>query len=163
MQFFFSHCLMLCNAILTCCKLLHLSVVFITNFYIKLWYVTNPCSFSCAFLHLPAYLAHWCFFFCNGVMGGARCGYDARSRICCSTRALLVPQHVRGGRWERGALALQVLRQRGVQPLAPLPFAHGSTFAVPLLPCHIQSHRHTALTLAPEARRYAAQTLNGPS
>lgn len=46
---FFSHCLMLCNAILTCCKLLHLSVVFITNFYIKLWYVTNPCSFSCAF------------------------------------------------------------------------------------------------------------------
>lgn len=37
---FFSHCLMLCNAILTCCKLLHLSVVFITNFYIKLWYVT---------------------------------------------------------------------------------------------------------------------------
>lgn len=31
---------MLCNAILTCCKLLHLSVVFITNFYIKLWYVT---------------------------------------------------------------------------------------------------------------------------
>lgn len=43
---FFSHCLMLCNAILTCCKLLHLSVVFITNFYIKLWYVTNPCSFS---------------------------------------------------------------------------------------------------------------------
>lgn len=43
MQFFFffiSHCLMLCNAILTCCKLLHLSVVFITNFYIKLWYVT---------------------------------------------------------------------------------------------------------------------------
>lgn len=37
---FISHCLMLCNAILTCCKLLHLSVVFITNFYIKLWYVT---------------------------------------------------------------------------------------------------------------------------
>lgn len=31
---------MLFNAILTCCKLLHLSVVFITNFYIKLWYVT---------------------------------------------------------------------------------------------------------------------------
>lgn len=46
---FISHCLMLCNAILTCCKLLHLSVVFITNFYIKLWYVTNPCSFSCSF------------------------------------------------------------------------------------------------------------------
>lgn len=39
-NYFFSHCLMLCNAILTCCKLLHLSVVFITNFYIKLWYVT---------------------------------------------------------------------------------------------------------------------------
>lgn len=37
---FISHCSMLCNAILTCCKLLHLSVVFITNFYIKLWYVT---------------------------------------------------------------------------------------------------------------------------
>lgn len=53
---FFSHCLMLCNAILTCCKLLHLSVVFITNFYIKLWYVTNPCSFSCAFHMLHTHL-----------------------------------------------------------------------------------------------------------
>lgn len=55
MQIFISHCLMLCNAILTCCKLLHLSVVFITNFYIKLWYVTIRVVSVCV-LHAPPHL-----------------------------------------------------------------------------------------------------------
>lgn len=56
---FISHCLMLCNAILTCCKLLHLSVVFITNFYIKLWYVTIRVV-SVVRLHAPPHLQLLC-------------------------------------------------------------------------------------------------------
>lgn len=74
--------------------------------------------------------------------------------------ALLVPQHVRGRGRQRGAVALQVVRQGGVQPLAPLPLAHGAALALPLLPRHLQPHRHAALALAAQARRAAAQTLS---
>lgn len=73
---------------------------------------------------------------------------------------LLVPQHVRGGRRVRGSVALQVVRQGGVQPLASLPLAHSATLPVPLLPGHLQPHRHPALTSAPQACRAAAQALS---
>lgn len=54
--------------------------------------------------------------------------------------AVLVPQHVRGGGGERGTVALQVLWQGGLEPLAPLPLAHGAALALPLLPRHLQPH-----------------------
>lgn len=83
-----------------------------------------------------------------------------RARARAGRAALLVPQHVRGRGRERGAVALQVVRQGGVQPLAPLPLAHGAALALPLLPRHLQPHRHAALALAAQARRAAAQTLS---
>lgn len=88
----------------------------------------------------------------GGCSGCACCREDARASV-------LVPQHVRGGRGERRAVALQVLRQGGVQPLAPLPLAHGAALALPLLPRHLQPHRHAALAPAPQARGAAAQAL----
>lgn len=96
-----------------------------------------------------------------------RCDRRRDVRVaCCRARArarraaVLVPQHVRGGGRQRGAVALQVVRQGGVQPLAPLPLAHGAALAVPLLPRHLQPHRHAALAPAPQARRAAAQALS---
>lgn len=81
----------------------------------------------------------------------------ARAGHCGS---VLVPQHVRGGGGEHGALAVQVMREGGVEPLAPLPLAHRAALAVPVLPRNLQPYRHVALALAPQARRPAAQTLN---
>lgn len=87
------------------------------------------------------------------------------TRFGCRARAhaeptVLVPQHVRGRGGERRPVALQVVRQGGVQPLAPLPLAHRAALALPLLPRHLQPHRHAALAPAPQARRHAAQTLS---
>lgn len=86
-------------------------------------------------------------------------GCCCRARARAGRAALLLPQHVRGRGGERGAVALQVVRQGGVQPLAPLPLAHGAALALPVLPGHVQPHRHAALAPAAQARRAAAQTL----
>lgn len=98
--------------------------------------------------------------------GVGRTRRDGGGTLHCRARAraaVLVPQHVRGGGRERGAVALQVVRQGGVQPLAPLPLAHGAALALPLLPRHLQPHRHAPLPPAPQARGSPAQALGAPT